>query len=84
MAFWRDPLDSGDIQITRGTVHIIKERCKGCGYCIAFCPRKVLQRSKDFNSNGYHPPAVTGEECLDCSYCQLLCPEFAIFSVEKT
>ncbi len=84
MAFWRDPLDSDEVQVTRGVVHIIEERCKGCGYCIAFCPRTVLKRSKDFNSNGYHPPVVTSEVCLNCSYCQLLCPEFAIFSVEVT
>lgn len=82
MAFWREPLDSDGVHVTRGVVHIIEDRCKGCGYCIAYCPRKVLEQSKAFNKNGYHPPAVKTDECLNCCYCQLLCPEFAIFSVE--
>ncbi|MGQ9796798.1 4Fe-4S binding protein [Desulfosoma sp.] len=34
----------------------MEDRCKGCGYCIAFCPRDVLQESKRFNAKGYHPP----------------------------
>ncbi len=82
MTFWREPLDKDEVQITRGKVHIIRDRCKGCGYCIAYCPRKVLERSKALNINGYHPPQVKNEDCLNCHYCQQLCPEFAIFSVE--
>jgi len=82
MTFWREPLDSDEIQVTRGIVHIIEERCKGCGYCIAYCPRKVLEQSKAFNSKGYHPPVIMNEDCLNCHYCQLVCPEFAIFSEE--
>jgi 2-oxoglutarate ferredoxin oxidoreductase subunit delta len=83
MVFWREPLDAQEIKVKRGTVHIIEERCKGCGYCIAYCPRQVLERSKDFTSRGYHPPILKAEECLNCNYCELLCPEFAIFAVEK-
>jgi len=83
MKYWRVPLDTDQVQITRGVVHIIEDRCKGCGYCIEFCPREVLAFSKSFNVKGYHPPmVVTGGECLNCHYCELLCPEFAIFSVE--
>lgn len=84
MAFWRTPFDSDEMQVTRGIVHIIKERCKGCGYCIAYCPRNVLKASREFNSNGYHFPEVKNQECLNCDYCQLLCPEFAIFSTEAS
>jgi len=68
--------------IPRGSVHILSERCKGCGLCIAFCPRQVLAESQDFNSKGYHPPAVVRpDSCADCQICYLICPEFAIFSV---
>ncbi len=81
MDFWRVPLDSDAIKVTRGIVHIIEDRCKGCGYCIEYCPQKVLKFSTEFNVKGYHPPVVVLENCLDCHYCELLCPEFAIFSV---
>ena len=82
MTFWRVPLDSDDINVTHGVVHIIEDRCKGCGYCIEYCPRKVLKVSSTFNKKGYHPPAVIKDDCVNCHYCEIICPEFAIFSVE--
>jgi len=42
MDFWRVPLDSDEIKVTRGIVYIIEDRCKGCVYCIEYCPQKVL------------------------------------------
>ncbi len=83
MKFWRTPLDVHEIPVTRGMVLIIEDRCKGCGYCIAFCPRDVLQESKRFNAKGYHPPEVKQPEaCVNCHYCEIICPDLAIFSVE--
>ncbi len=80
MKFWRVPLDSHEVTVITGKVHIVEERCKGCGYCIEYCPREVLAFSEGFNAKGYHPPRVVRENCLNCHYCELLCPEFAIFS----
>ncbi|MCJ7684370.1 MAG: 4Fe-4S binding protein, partial [Desulfobacteraceae bacterium] len=54
MVFWRVPFDSEEIQITTGIVYIIEDRCKGCGYCIEYCPRDVLEFSSKFNTKGYH------------------------------
>ena len=83
MAFWRVPLDAQEVQVTKGQVHIIDDRCKGCGYCIEFCPKDILQFSDRFNRKGYHPPVVTRPgECVNCHYCEIICPEFAIYSVE--
>jgi 2-oxoglutarate ferredoxin oxidoreductase subunit delta len=80
MSYWRQPLDRDRIQITHGIVHIIDDRCKGCGFCIEFCPRKVLTISKRTNSKGYHPPEVVdGDHCTNCGLCALLCPDFAIY-----
>ncbi len=84
MKYWRVPLDSKEVEVIRGTVHIVEDRCKGCGYCIEYCPREVLEKSKAFNVKGYHPPVLKADECLNCNYCEMLCPEFAIFSVETT
>ena len=83
MKFWRVPFDSDVIEITKGKVIIIDDRCKGCGYCIEFCPRSILAFSQRFNSKGYHPPHVKVEDdCVNCHYCEIICPEFAIYSVE--
>jgi 2-oxoglutarate ferredoxin oxidoreductase subunit delta len=83
MKFWRVPFDSDVIEITKGTVLIIDDRCKGCGYCIEFCPRGILAFSTRFNKKGYHPPeALQPGDCVNCHYCEIICPEFAIYSVE--
>ncbi len=83
MNFWRTPLDTQDMQVPRGKVIIIEERCKGCEFCVVYCPRHVLRMSSSFNSKGYHPPEVIDEtKCVNCRFCEVLCPEFAIFSVE--
>lgn len=66
----------------RGRVIIHEERCKGCGFCIEFCPKGVLASSPKFNSKGYHPPySAKPEECVNCNLCFLICPEFAIYSI---
>lgn len=65
---------------TRGQVHIKWEVCKGCGFCVEFCPKKVLKLSGKFNKKGYHPPEVANPDaCLGCELCGLYCPDFAIF-----
>lgn len=83
MAFWRVPLDLDEIRTSRGIVHILENRCKGCGYCIEYCPKGVLQFSSKFNEKGYHPPVVVKpDDCVNCHFCEIICPEFAIYSIE--
>jgi len=66
----------------RGTVFIEVERCKGCAFCIEFCPQDALELSSDFNSKGYHPPVLAHPDwCNGCDLCGLYCPDFAIFGV---
>ena len=84
MKFWRTPLDVDKLKLPQGELHIIKDRCKGCGFCVEYCPRDVLELSAEFNVKGYHPPIVVqGERCVNCGLCEMICPEFAIFSLEK-
>jgi 2-oxoglutarate ferredoxin oxidoreductase subunit delta len=69
------------VKAVKGRVIIIEDRCKGCGYCIEFCPCSVLEYSKGFNKKGYHHPvAVNPDDCVNCHHCEIICPEFAIFS----
>ena len=63
-------------------IHVIWDRCKGCGFCIEFCPRGVLDYSPRLNARGAHPPEVVKpEECVGCGLCQDICPDLAIFVV---
>lgn len=64
----------------RGTVSIDAASCKGCGFCIEFCPRHALGFGRSFNAKGYHTPSlVHPEACIGCNLCGLYCPDFAIF-----
>ena len=82
MKYWRKPLDQDRIKTHHYQIQVLKERCKGCGWCTEFCPRQVIHESLEFNSKGYHPVyAESDNDCLDCGLCELICPEFAIHVV---
>ena len=68
-----------------GMVTINVELCKGCGFCIAFCPVGALELSDRFNSKGYHSPRVVNlDACTGCDLCGMYCPDFAIFGERVT
>lgn len=82
MKYWRTPLDVNRVRIPSGEVHIINERCKGCSFCVEYCPKNILELSSDYNEKGYHPPIVVEpENCVHCQLCEMLCPEFAIYVI---
>ena len=71
-------------RVFKGTVYIIKNRSKGCRFCIEYCPKKILEVSKEFNEKGYHYPVVIDEDaCVNCKVCEDICPDFAIYSITK-
>ena len=69
--------------MAKGRVSIVVERCKSCGFCVEFCPTRVLALSSAFNSKGYHPPHVVHpEKCSGCDLCGMYCPDFAIYGTK--
>ena len=57
----------------KGYLHVILEKyCKGCGICVAFCPKQllVLKNGKVFPERP--------EICIGCRMCEFRCPDFAI------
>ena len=63
-------------------MYVDVELCKGCGFCVEFCPTGALELSDGYNKKGYHPPVVTEDDCLYCEICEVVCPEFSIYCVE--
>ena len=66
----------------RGGFYMLKlvtKRCKGCGICVNFCPKKVLEVTEVGKC------AIIKDkekDCIKCGQCEMRCPDYAIF-VEK-
>jgi len=61
-----------------GKIIIDTERCKGCGLCVAVCPKAAITISNESNKNGYYPAQADNEKCTGCTQCAIVCPDAAI------
>ena len=52
------------------------EWCKGCGICVAFCPKKVLGLENEKIA------ILDGDSCIKFGQCELRCPDYAIYLKE--
>ena len=53
--------------------HIQVEWCKGCGICVAFCPKSVLEMDQNDKAKAVRP-----QDCIACGLCAMRCPDLAI------
>lgn len=58
---------------SKKSLTVEKDWCKGCGICVAFCPKNVLEL-KDGKIN-----IKDIESCIQCGQCELRCPDYAIW-----
>lgn len=60
-------------------ITIDEARCKGCGLCIAFCPKEHIVLKKSLNKKGVHPAQILDKkECIGCKFCAVICPDSCI------
>ncbi len=63
----------------KGRVEVDTDLCKGCGLCVYFCPKSVLDLTGEVNSKGYRT-AKKGNpaSCTGCAICAHVCPDIAL------
>jgi len=64
---------------------IKKDKCKGCGLCIFYCPLKALEFSLELNKSGVKfAKFKQGAKCSGCGFCFLMCPDNCIEISEES
>ncbi len=58
---------------------INRDWCKGCGICVSFCPKQVLELDRHDKVVAPRPQA-----CICCHLCEIRCPDLAIEIIVET
>jgi ferredoxin len=64
-------------------ISINPARCKGCGVCVASCPKGCIALGSELNRMGYRYARFEQHGCIACGLCFYCCPEFGGITVCK-
>ncbi len=66
--------------MAKGILKFKGDKCKGCGLCIKYCPKKILGLSEtEVTKLGYHPVTLKDPDgCIACATCAIMCPDGVI------
>ncbi len=66
-------------KVAGSKVDVDKTKCKGCQYCLIYCPKHCFKMSEDVNRHGVHYAEFIGKaECISCGLCAAVCPDICI------
>jgi 2-oxoglutarate ferredoxin oxidoreductase subunit delta len=68
----------------RITIVVKEELCKGCGLCVAFCPKQAMALAAHIDSRGFHLAHLARpEDCTGCAQCAIMCPDSCLRIVRR-
>ncbi|OVE78130.1 hypothetical protein BVX99_00590 [bacterium F16] len=69
--------------IEKNHIQIKPNNCKGCGVCVAACPKDCIAIGEDINTMGYKYAQFRQNDCVACGMCFYSCPEFGTITVYR-
>ena len=65
--------------MAQGAIEIVPERCKGCGLCVEFCPKRGIRLADCADGRGICIAVHCDEDsCTGCAICAAVCPDVAV------
>ncbi len=61
-------------------IEIREDRCKGCEFCVIYCPKGLINMAPHLSTKGVRPAVFNDPEmkCTGCTFCSIVCPDSCI------